>query len=154
MEVYTNFEILVYLYLGLTLTTLLYPIELFFRVAFTNLLFMILVSAILVLYQYDLGYLYTSGAFDKGLKDVTILFGIGSVWILVLRYTGQYSLLDTLFLGFYPVLAAYAVPSVLFISSLGSIIDIGIFLFIYGSFVYNKTIVEAFFAVKFYGDRF
>lgn len=154
MNIFTNFEILIYVYLGLTLSTLLYPVELFFRTAFVNLLFMILLSAILVLYKYDLGYLYSSGALDKDLKDIYILLGIGSVWIIILRFTGQYSLLDTLFLGFFPVLAAYTVPSVVFISYFGSIINIGIFLFIYGSFVYNKTIVEAFFAVKFYGDRF
>ena len=154
MDIFTNYEILIYVYLGLTLTTLLYPVELFFRTAFVNLLFMILLSAILVLSKYDLGYLYSSGVFDKDFKDMYILLGIGSAWILILRFTGRYSLLDTLFLGFYPVLVAYIVPSVLFLSYLGSIINIGIFLFLYGSFVYNKTIVEAFFAVKFYGDRF
>ena len=154
MHIYTNFEILILVYLGLTLTTLLYPTVLYFRVAFANLLFMILATALLVLYGYDLGYDLSSGAFYGNLKDVYILFAVGTVWLLILRFTGNYSLLDTLFLGFYPALVLYALLSVWLTSSFGSIIDIGLFLFLYGSFVYNKTIVEAFFAVKFYGDRF
>ena len=154
MVIYTNFELLVYLYLGLTLTTLVYPVELYFRVAFVNLLFMVVVSALLVLYSYDFGFAFSFGILQGRLKEIYILLGVGTVWLIVLRWMGRYSLLDTLFLGFYPLVAAYAIPSALFISYLGSIITIGVFLFMYGSFVYNKTMVEAFFAVKFYGDRF
>lgn len=64
------------------------------------------------------------------------------------------SLLDTLFLGFFPVLVVYFFPSVVFISDMGSIIDVGLFFILYGSFIYNKTIVEAVFAVKFMGNDF
>ena len=154
MAYMNNFEVLVYLYLGLTLSTLFYPVTLFFRVAFVNALFMLLAASVLVLIGYDLGIYLSTVAWGERLKDIYILFGVGTLWLLILRFNGQYSLLDALFLGFYPVLAAYTVASVAFTSHLGSIIDIGIFLFIYGSFVYQKTIVEAFFAVKFMGDDF
>ena len=150
----TNFEVLIYLYLGLTLSTLFYPVEIFFRVAFVNALFMIFITALLVLMKFDMGIYLTVLQMNDKLKDIYILFGMGTLWLLILRFSGQFSLLDTLFLGFYPMLAIYTVASVSFLSYFGSIINIGLFLFIYGSFVYQKTIVEAFFAVKFMGDDF
>jgi hypothetical protein len=159
MELLFNFDTLIYLYLALTAATIIYPLELMFRVNFINFLFMALLTSIILVFKADLAqYMQIFNFFSLDNKEFLIWnMGIAAVWIIYWRITGEISLIDSLFTGLLPFIAVfYAFTLLLEVAFPGNNILINSILFYiaYGVFIYEKIQIQAFFSVKSMGDRF
>lgn len=160
MEILTNFETLTYIYLALTVATLIYPVELLFRANFVNFIFMVLLTTIMMITKLDLGlYLSHFNFLSLDNKDFLIWNGIilGS-WILFLRFNNRISELDSLFLGLLPFIVFYygLVITVEFAFKIEADLLITSFIFyvLYAILIYNKLLITLPYSVKTMSDSY
>ena len=158
MENLTNFDTLIYIYLAMTVGTLIYPIDLWLRVNFVNFIFMVLFVISMILLQVDISKLNNLIILRDDFQ--TLMSSIGAIvfaWVVLLRITNNISLLDSLFLGILP----YTVLYVAMFTSLDDNRVITEYLYAvifyvvpYAALTYKKMILTIPFAVKGMSDRY
>jgi len=155
MENLTNFEAYIYIYLAITMGTLIYPIQLWFRVNFVNFIFMILLASGIQFLNIDIsniGFIFNDG-YIKLFLTIVVLIVLG---ITYFRFSSNISLLDSIYLGVLP----YSVIYFLFFSAMSNsvivtdyVTPIIIYVFVYGIITYKKMIFVLPFAVKGMSDK-
>jgi len=157
MENLTNFDALVYIYLVITLGTLLYPIELWLRVNFVNFIFIVIFTVYVISSQSIIETDFSVFLRDDFLDFYYILGAIVTSWILYLRSVNNISLLDSLFLGILP----YTILFLLFLENTldGETINnyigiITLYIIPYIFLTYKKMLFTIPFAVKGMSDRY
>ena len=160
MENLTNFNILSYIYLSITIGTLIYPIKLWFRVSFVNFIFMVILSAFTLFFQTNFDQLLI---FLNIFDDDNILFivTILSIFIAVAIYftiNKNISLLDSLLLGFLPFFVVFDFMFVFFRwiyhIDINIIIVFALFFLFYGMFIHQKLLWSLPFSVKGMSDKY
>ena len=151
----TNFDALLLIFIFITAVGALSPVSQYFRNVLVNFLFMGALLFSIMKFGLDLT-LYINMesilAFSDSLIQIGLIFGLTAVF---LRFRGDESLYDTLFLGFGP----YLVMFMGVIIGIGgdkysdvSFIFTGLLIFFYALFILKKLSISMFFSIKRIGD--
>jgi len=156
MENLTNFDTLIYIYIAMTMGTLIYPVQLWFRVNFVNFIFMTLLASFVLMTKIDISWILNQEKFfsSQNIEFLMINISIAVIGITYFRVNQEIVKLDGLFLGYLPFIFFF---EIILLLVKGDTMDMFLlnmgFFSLYSVFIYEKLMFILPFSVNSMANR-